>query len=321
MYYFIDILRAFAALIITNSHFDSLYPHPAFSTGGAFGNAVFFIVSGFCLIHADISFPIWYQKRLLRIYPQVWLASGLRLLATDIAPAAGIGGLLAFFIYPTAYWFVASILVCYGLYYAVMRTALRRHIPLLILLLAVIYGICYFFFLDTSVMIIEEYLSFRSIFYFLVMLTGSWLRLKLEEQGGSDAIFSNVKRSAALTLLSALLWALSYVLILKVPGFIRLQFLVHVFVFLFTASLLCFCIGRKDKLVLKAGSLPDRAVRLLSSVTLEIYLIQYSVIPHCAALPFPGNTLLALAAIIAGAWILHRLTAPFRRLPVKNGRS
>lgn len=48
-YIFIDYLKTVAVLLVINSHFDCLYPIPALATGGAMGNALFFIVSGFCL--------------------------------------------------------------------------------------------------------------------------------------------------------------------------------------------------------------------------------------------------------------------------------
>lgn len=46
----IDILKCFAAIVITNSHMDILYPKfGALATGGAIGDALFFFCSGFTL--------------------------------------------------------------------------------------------------------------------------------------------------------------------------------------------------------------------------------------------------------------------------------
>ena len=43
----IDILKCFAAIVITNSHMDILYPKfGALATGGAIGDALFFFCSG-----------------------------------------------------------------------------------------------------------------------------------------------------------------------------------------------------------------------------------------------------------------------------------
>lgn len=52
----IDILKFFAALLITNSHMGLLYPDSLakFSTGGAIGDVLFFFCSGFT-VEAGIS--------------------------------------------------------------------------------------------------------------------------------------------------------------------------------------------------------------------------------------------------------------------------
>lgn len=47
----VDILKCIAAILITNSHMDMLYPKFSFlATGGAIGDALFFFCSGFTLL-------------------------------------------------------------------------------------------------------------------------------------------------------------------------------------------------------------------------------------------------------------------------------
>lgn len=47
----IDILKCFAAIVITNSHMDILYPKfGALATGGAIGDALFFLLFWFYTI-------------------------------------------------------------------------------------------------------------------------------------------------------------------------------------------------------------------------------------------------------------------------------
>ena len=48
-YALLDVLRVAAILLVLNSHFDPLYPIPALATGGAAGNGLFFVLSGYCL--------------------------------------------------------------------------------------------------------------------------------------------------------------------------------------------------------------------------------------------------------------------------------
>ena len=47
----IDILKCLAAILITNSHMDMMYPKfSLMATGGAIGDALFFFCSGFTLL-------------------------------------------------------------------------------------------------------------------------------------------------------------------------------------------------------------------------------------------------------------------------------
>ena len=48
MYAFVELLRAVAVLLITNSHFDGVYPWNI-SWGGCPGVALFFVITGFLL--------------------------------------------------------------------------------------------------------------------------------------------------------------------------------------------------------------------------------------------------------------------------------
>lgn len=61
----IDILKCLAAIIITNSHMDILYPCcKALATGGAIGDALFFFCSGFTLFLGRMGrFDNWYKRR------------------------------------------------------------------------------------------------------------------------------------------------------------------------------------------------------------------------------------------------------------------
>ena len=61
MYSFIELLRALAVLLITNSHFDGVYPWDI-SWGGCPGVAIFCLISGFLLVNGGSDhnfFPWW----------------------------------------------------------------------------------------------------------------------------------------------------------------------------------------------------------------------------------------------------------------------
>lgn len=49
MIFYITVLRALAAMLITNAHYNNVYPIEIIANGGLLGDVIFFAVSGFCL--------------------------------------------------------------------------------------------------------------------------------------------------------------------------------------------------------------------------------------------------------------------------------
>lgn len=77
MIFFVTVLRALAACIITNAHYTGVYPTDLIANGGLLGDVMFFAVSGFCFAKVKEPFPKWYFKRLVRILPVVWLITAI----------------------------------------------------------------------------------------------------------------------------------------------------------------------------------------------------------------------------------------------------
>lgn len=59
---FIAIIKALSTMLITNSHLGSIYPISFIAKGGALGNTLFFIISGFLLYKPKENFVPWYKK-------------------------------------------------------------------------------------------------------------------------------------------------------------------------------------------------------------------------------------------------------------------
>ena len=160
MVFYITFLKALAACLITNSHYTGVYPTDLIANGGLLGDVLFFAVSGFCLYNIKLSFPRWYGKRLYRIYPPVIIIT-LIYFVLGFYPINGRNA-LQWFIYPTHYHFVASILVLYIAYYIVFRIqVLRTHIPAVMLATAIAWLIVYLLFFDKSVYKIDKVYSFH----------------------------------------------------------------------------------------------------------------------------------------------------------------
>src|SRR4051794_5272276 len=119
MIFFITVVRAVAAILITNSHYGNVYPTQILSNGGLLGDVLFFLISGFCLVNFKQSFLAWYRKRIIRIFPAVWIITSVYILF-GLYTFNG-WTIIGYYIYPPYYPFVASIIIIYIFFYIVMK--------------------------------------------------------------------------------------------------------------------------------------------------------------------------------------------------------
>ena len=113
-------------MLIANSHLHGYYPMPALATGGAIGNALFFMLSGYGLFSSynnlKISFLPWYKRRIIRIYPSMIIATILFIVIAQSAwRSMDLVGYLQMFVWPTAYWFISALMIFYLIFYVLMR--------------------------------------------------------------------------------------------------------------------------------------------------------------------------------------------------------
>ena len=109
---FIVLMRALAAIIITNAHYTGVYPTDLIANGGLLGDVLFFAVSGFCLANSSGSFGKWYLKRFVRVYIPSWLMTLIYMLMGAYV-ASSLQDIINFFVWPTHWHFVASITILY----------------------------------------------------------------------------------------------------------------------------------------------------------------------------------------------------------------
>ena len=294
-----NLVKLIAILLITNSHLDSLYPDPRFATGGSLGNALFFALSGLGLTFSSSKclpgFFEWANRRLLRIYPQVFIVLSVGGLITGTLNWLPAIDLLHWFVWPTPYWFVAAIVVFYVPFYFILRFFPRR-IPRILTLLTIPYFWFYFTSLDLHHFAVEdEY--FRWLFYFPVMLFGAYLASTsvLWEHKTSDGIL--------LVLVTTAYFGLK---VLLVRGFIgEWQFVIHLLTFAFVFySIRLF----SNPYLLTAF----KKVRLyfwivvLGELSLEVYLVQGYWIKILAnsGISFPWSALLVWPLVFISAWFV-----------------
>lgn len=112
IFLFIVLMRALAAIVITKAHYTGVYPTDLIANGGLLGDVLFFAVSGFCLANTNGKFGKWYLKRFVRVYIPSWLMTIIYMVLGAYV-ATGAKDIVDFFIWPTHWHFVASIIILY----------------------------------------------------------------------------------------------------------------------------------------------------------------------------------------------------------------
>jgi peptidoglycan/LPS O-acetylase OafA/YrhL len=125
------IARAVATVLIANSHLEAFYPRSWMAADGLLGNTLFFMISGLGLAAhnrtRELSFGAWYGRRVLRIYPSVWICVAVLMLGLKGAWATWTPfDYFAHLVWPTPHQYVEAVMVFYGLAYVLLRHAQGR---------------------------------------------------------------------------------------------------------------------------------------------------------------------------------------------------
>ena len=305
MFDFIYLLRILAAILITNSHYENIYPLSVIANGGLLGDVIFFAVSGYCLFPVKHAFPKWYGRRLWRIYPAVWIITAVYLLL-GFYEANTVRGYVKLLLYPTYYHFVASILVLYIVYYIAASILQKwpeyfeRNFVIILSVLILAYAVIYGFVYDRSYYHIDNVREpMIEFLYFFAMLAGLWFRKHKEQYLGSRKRWPWLASIVLFGAYFASKMAFSRGRISS--GF---QFLNQLVLILLLICLLRGFIGLEEVLHRMPGRV-HAAMVYAAGFAFEIYLVQYALIPRLNVGPFPVNFVIVSAAIILSAWVLH----------------
>ncbi len=305
MIFFITVLRALAACIITNSHYVGVYPTDLIANGGLFGDVIFFAVSGFCLTNVKNSFPKWYGKRLVRIFPAVIIISTIYILLGihDFEPS--LQGVIDSFILPVKYHFVASIIILYVPFYAIMKIQkLRDNIPVVAGITAIIWLLIYIFVYDKSYYHIDTVREpmIRFLFFF-AMLLGAYFKDNMEKYCNKKSIISWI-------LLPVLFvgYFASKLIFSRIESIASLQ-IINQIILLVLLMVTFRCFMSIDSWLESLPKWIKAIITFVSGITLEIYLVQIGIIDDLNILPFPLNWLLITGVIIILAFILNKVVS------------
>ena len=144
MVFYITFLRTIATCLITNSHYVGIYPTDLIANGGLIGDVIFFAVSGYCLYNVRGKFLSWYGKRLYRCYLPVIIITALYMVLGFYTLSEH--SFCWWYIYPTSYHFIASIIVLYIPFFVIMKVDfLKKRIHWIMLVLGAAYVFIYLF--------------------------------------------------------------------------------------------------------------------------------------------------------------------------------
>lgn len=302
MVFFITFLRAVAACLITNAHYTGIYPTDLIANGGLIGDIIFFAVSGYCLANVKMSFPRWYSKRVVRCYLPVVIITAIYMFMGEYT--LGTHSFAWWYIYPTYYHFVASIVVLYIPFYAVMKIdALRKNIPAVMGLIAVAYVVVYVFFYDKSYYHIDVVREPMIRFLFMEsMLLGAYFKLNDNKFRNNFKWYTFVGAGAFF-----LLYFASKLFFSRSDSFMYLQVVNQFVIFALLYFVFRFVMGIDAKID-KLPSFLKSVISFVAKMTLEIYVVQYAIIDFVRPLfGFPLNWLSATGLILASATALHFL--------------
>lgn len=302
MIFFITFLRALAACFITNAHYTGIYPTDLIANGGLFGDVLFFAVSGYCLYNVKMSFPRWYGKRIYRIYPPVLIMTLVYVLLG--AYSFTDHNAIWWFIYPTYYHFVASIIVLYIPFYFCMKIDwLKNHLLVVMGVIAVAWILIYLTIYDRSYYHIDTVREPMIRFLFMEsMLLGAWFKQNDQKIRNKFKIWYPFA-----TLGMFMVYFASKLLFSRSAGMSHLQILNQVVIFTLLVLMFLTFAGLDSKLE-RLPSLTKKVIGFISSITLEIYLVQYVLIDVLRPIHhFPLNWIVLTAAILAAAFILHKV--------------
>lgn len=314
---YISFLRALSAAIITNSHYTRIYPTDLIANGGLLGDVIFFAVSGFCLANIRLPFGRWYIKRICRIYPAVIIITAIYMLI-GLYPFKndGITEIMYWFIYPTNYHFVASIVFLYIPYYFVKRYVIKDDINsgkktlLCFVIVSAVHILAYIFVYDKSYYHVDNVREpFIRFLFFEAMLLGVYFRIN-----HNKFIDKNTSWNWGWMFLIFVVYFISKTLFSQRMQISQFQLLNQAVLLLLLYFVFKSFAGIDDK-IRKIPAKLYKIIKYVADITLEIYVVQNALIPIFRDVAsFPINWIITTLSILCIAAVLHYMVKLIDRI-------
>ena len=291
----IDILKFLAVVLITWSHFDiPLGRYEALATGGAFGDTIFFFMSGCTLLLSGekATFLNWYKRRINRIYPTVFAWA---LVTTFLCRAHH--NIVEILLSGGGY-FVSCIMVFYILFYPIGRFVPSKSIWMVMLFYFFMWGGAFYLIDRTEPRVIYNW-SWSG--YFLAMLLGAVIG-KQRKEGKCLWIF---RGNRVLMLTGLLISVIMYYALMRHErdmAFLAIINIIPLIGFTYFLYGLC-CCSIPNHLLQKRWI--NWIVRFIGGLCLEVYIVQPFIISDKLNCLFPLNLIIIFGGIFSAAYGLR----------------
>ena len=302
----IDIVKFLAVLLIINSHADIMYPHlKILSTGGAIGDCLFLFCSGFTLLMGagKYCFGNYYKRRISRIYPSVFVA---------VAFIHIING------NPQIEWseliihrpFITAIMIYYVLIYYIGQYA-RERVPLILGAVAIISLLVYIVWFPYKYEVSDNGLyGFKSYYrwipYFGAMLIGAYVGMKRKELNYRPWL-DFIKLVICLTVFYGIQFGAKMYRPIAPWQVVTLLPLMGILYYFYKC---CHARWLTNLYQSKSGNF---IIMFVSSLCLESYLIQESLLTDKMNNIWPLNLLIIVVVILICAYIVRSVARIFQQ--------
>jgi len=265
------------------------------------GNALFFMLSSFGLFLSgkwnETNFAQWYGRRILKIYPSVWVTIFLLYIPVNLfftnkisIDTFNILESACILFYPP-YWFLQALLIFYCIGFFLISAYSYKKIISTFLILLLLYIYYYFNYLDLSIFRIENepfvYIKDLLTFIFGIFLAKN--NKKINYSGPTDflILFSSI----------ILIYFHKYLMVKNL--FCQFQIFQHLILFVF----LYYSVKISRSPIIQCKLMQSKAgsvIKSISNITLEIYIVHSTIsstILHFNY-TFPINLLIFLTATL-----------------------
>lgn len=296
---FLNLLRAFAVVLITHAHTEGVWPVDIHG-GKALGNALFFMISGFLLhVNHDSRFLTWYSQKLIRLYVPLTL---VQIFLIFIHPER-INSVLKW-IGVEHYWFVPAIALLYIFMYFILKYRADK-IPRYIWGAIVCYFLLYIYYYATSDSFdADGHFLLRTTLGMIEISMGAWLRVRLDGR-------RLIKHPLCKGILACLCYGIAMIGgKLQINVFYLGQFLQHTSAIAFAVCMMDWGRQNEDKIrhFLEDTKTGRLVIQRISALSLEIYLVQLPLMADFKKLVFPINLIIIILLIGVCAVILQKLS-------------